>query len=231
MRADCSVGGARVKIVPANSRLRPPSPYCWQFASSEAWDFGRRSWDHVGALGRYDDRVEQRAAKGEAMQASVIIRRAGFWLRRYGPSEVVGTVAALLAAGAAFQLSGSRAAAALAATWAECVVYYALIVGATLAAGGDFTPRRLLIALRNLLIEFGPAELLDSLLLRPAALYGAMTLTPTLAVGTIVGKLVADLCFYTLAILALELRTRLLPDEAPQEGLRVPALCPLVADE
>lgn len=64
--------------------------------------------------------------------------------------------------------------------------------------------------LRNLLLEFGPAELLDSFILRPALLTLAMQLIADLPLALVTGKVAADLLFYTVTIGSVELRRKLL---------------------
>lgn len=63
--------------------------------------------------------------------------------------------------------------------------------------------------LRNLLVEFGPAELLDPFLLRPAFLALAMHLIPGVHWAVVIGKVAADLIFYTVAISSFEVRRKL----------------------
>jgi pilus assembly protein TadC len=58
--------------------------------------------------------------------------------------------------------------------------------------------------LRDLVLEFGPAEALDSLLLRPALMYAGILLAPNLALGVVAGKIAADICFYLPTILSYE---------------------------
>lgn len=149
------------------------------------------------------------------MSLKDLASRAGAWIVRYGPPELLGTAGALAGAALAFELSGSLAAAAVAANWAEFVCYYGYLFWRSLPAGGRPTARASLVALRNLLIEFGPAELIGGTLLRPAALYAALALAPSLAIGALLGKLAADLCFYVPAVIAYELRVRLLPEAPP----------------
>jgi hypothetical protein len=50
-----------------------------------------------------------------------------------------------------------------------------------------------------LLAEFGPAELLDTLLIRPAALTLGVWLLPDPIWGLLAGKVVADVIFYAVA--------------------------------
>lgn len=68
--------------------------------------------------------------------------------------------------------------------------------------------------LRTLVVEFGPAELLDPFILRPAFLALAMHLIPGVHWAVIVGKVAADLIFYTVAISSLELRQKLATKKA-----------------
>ncbi|HEX2054136.1 MAG TPA: hypothetical protein VHJ78_10485 [Actinomycetota bacterium] len=129
-------------------------------------------------------------------------------LRRYLPAEAAG-VAASLAAGLLFVGAGAAAAvAALAAAWAENTGYYAVI--ATRDFGGqDGGPiRRAGRTLVTMLVEFGPAELFDSLLVRPALLYAGLRLLPTPALGILAGKVAADLVFYLPTISSRRLLVR-----------------------
>lgn len=154
------------------------------------------------------------------MAANDLARRAGVWLRRYGPAELAGTAAAIAAAALVFELCASVTAAALAANWAEFAAYYGLIFWRSLPPPGRRTPRAAVRVARDMAIEFGAAELVGGFLLRPLALYAAMALAPSLAVGALLGKLAADLCFYLPAVLAYELRARLTPaaEPAPHPG-------------
>ena len=60
----------------------------------------------------------------------------------------------------------------------------------------------------DLVLEFGAAEALDSLLLRPALMYAGMLLAPNRALGVVAGKLAADLVFYVPTIISYELLHR-----------------------
>lgn len=71
------------------------------------------------------------------------------------------------------------------------------------------TIRFLVQILRNLVVEFGPAELVDPFLLRPAFLALSMHLIPGVHWAVVIGKVAADLIFYTVAISSFELRQKL----------------------
>jgi len=59
---------------------------------------------------------------------------------------------------------------------------------------------------RDMVVEFGPAEVLDTLLVRPAAMYLATRTLGTATAGVVTGKVAADAVFYTIAIIGYELR-------------------------
>jgi hypothetical protein len=129
--------------------------------------------------------------------------RLGRWLRRYLPAEIVALLTAFAGAGVAQALTGNAAVVALAAAWAENVGYYATMLVRELRV--ERSVRR---TLGNLALEFGPAEALDSLLIRPAMMYMATQLVADLALGVLLGKLAADVAFYVPAIASYELRRR-----------------------
>jgi hypothetical protein len=135
-------------------------------------------------------------------------RKAAEWLRRYLPAEVFATLCAIL--GGVLAGAGGPALAALVGTWGENLGYYGTMftreLRARRARTGRLTPAAVLRTIRNLVLEFGGAELLDSLLIRPAAMFAAIRLSGNLALGIAIGKVAADLTFYLPTILAYELR-------------------------
>jgi hypothetical protein len=114
------------------------------------------------------------------------------WLHRYGPSELLAVAGALAGYGLVELVTGSAAAAAYGAAAGDNLAYY----GVLLARG---------LTLRDVAIEFGPAEALDSLIARPACTaLATAALGP--AAGVLAGKLAADLAFYAPVIATYELR-------------------------
>jgi hypothetical protein len=69
-------------------------------------------------------------------------------------------------------------------------------------------PGELLVTTRDLILEFGPTEALDSFVLRPALMYTAGRLLADVSLGVIVGKLIADVVFYIPTITSYELLRR-----------------------
>ena len=140
------------------------------------------------------------------------------WGRRYLPCEIGGTVAELGGAALTYRLSGSFALAALVGTIGASVGYYAIaFVSAVRWSYRDYArPSRIMrtlvalwLATRSVLVEFGPAEAVDSLLVRPVAYYLAPHLFDSPMTGWIVAKVMSDIAFYVCAISSYERFSRL----------------------
>jgi hypothetical protein len=135
------------------------------------------------------------------------------WTRRYLPCEIAGWAGELGGAAAIYWLTGSYAAAVVAGTIGASVGYYATayvngVRWASRTLRDRAWPMRVLVAnfraLRSIAIEFGPAEIIDSAVIRPIALYAGPFLLGNVVVGWIVGSIVADVGFYVLAIFSYE---------------------------
>lgn len=140
-------------------------------------------------------------------------KKAYEWARRYLPCEIAGTACEFGGAAIAYFYTGSVGLAAVFATIGASVGYYAAAFAAAVrwsygAQGhrrwGERVLVATLLALRSVAIEFGPAELIDSILIRPLAFFvGPYLLGNTLA-GWVFGKVVADIGFYVCAIVSYE---------------------------
>ncbi len=133
------------------------------------------------------------------------------WIRRYGPAELVSTVLTLLP-GLWLLRRGERLSAAVAATWLGNAGYFGMLLAADIRLarrqrreqGERSTVRTFGRNLRALAAEFGVAELLDSLLVRPALLYWVPVWTGHPAGGLLLAKLLADVAFYVPAAFLYE---------------------------
>jgi hypothetical protein len=125
------------------------------------------------------------------------------WVRRYLPAELIGTTATLLAAWLASLYTSNPLVIGVAGAWGEFFGFYGPMFVQELRAerktGASLTPGRFLLVLRNLVTEFGFAEVVDSLLIRPAFIALAVSWAPVMAAGVIAGKLAADISFYAVA--------------------------------
>jgi ornithine decarboxylase len=145
----------------------------------------------------------------EAAQNPACRRRVREWCVRYAPAEVAAVLGALLAAGTASRF-GMPAVTAVAGVLGESVAFYAVLAIRDLRVRCRYRPRDVATVIRDLILEFGPAEALDTFLVRPGAMYlGPVGLGNVMA-GVLLGKIAADIVFYLLAIAGYELRKSLM---------------------
>lgn len=144
-------------------------------------------------------------------------RRLRSWAARYLPAELLGTLTALAVAWSVHAASGSMASAAVAGALGEDLGYYGWVAvreardHAARWRDHDSLARRWRTAMATvlaMLVEFGPAELVDSLLARPLLMSLLPGLLGDLTAGIVAGKLAADVVFYGIAVSAYELRQR-----------------------
>jgi len=146
---------------------------------------------------------------------SVILPKLFEWARRYLPAEIIGTATAMAGAFGAHEVTHSLVITALAGSIAETVGFYSYFA---FRDGAKYyqrhkshpPPKRLfftaLHTVRDMLIEFGPAEAVDSLFFRPLCMYLGPQLLHNLGAGLLAGKLTADLLFYLIAACGYELK-------------------------
>jgi hypothetical protein len=146
--------------------------------------------------------------EGQIRAATMRPPRARAWLHRYLPAEIVGSTAAIAAA--VVSAGGGVERAVIAAAWAEAVAFYAFVTIREFLhlRAGRRASGAALLAVRDVVAEFGVAEAADTILLRPLLMYAFAASLGGLLPGVIAGKLVSDLAFYALAIPAYEFRER-----------------------
>jgi len=136
------------------------------------------------------------------------------WLKRYSIPELLGILGAYVGVYGYYFISSnpSDLTASVIGTWGENVGYYLLLIIS------DFRKTKLQNSdskllhnsyktIRGLFLEFGIAELLDSFLIRPAALYFCMEYFG-IGYGLLVGKVIADIAFYFPTIFFYEIRKK-----------------------
>lgn len=156
-----------------------------------------------------DASVAATAADPDAVRAAH--RGLLFWIRRYLPAEAACTVLMLIAGLAASQAGAAPAIVAAVAWVGETVGFYAVLAATIYLEQSRVVHGRRRAATRTgllLFAEFGAAELVDSLLVRPAALFAGVLWMPDAAWGLLAGKLVADVIFYAVAAGAFTITAR-----------------------
>lgn len=138
------------------------------------------------------------------------------WLLRYGPAELLSSMATLGAAVVVQRIDGDGLKIALASTWAGNLTYFGLILTQDVwRTRRELNAQRCRYALaafwrnvRALIAEFGVAEALDSLLIRPALMYSVPRWLGSVPHGVLAAKFAADITFYIPAIVSYELTKR-----------------------
>ena len=137
------------------------------------------------------------------------------WVRRYGVSELAGIGMAFGGSWLMASATGNTIGTAYGAAVGEALGFFGSLVTREMiqeayVAGSRREPfgvREIIRAWRGLLLKFGPAELLDTGLLRPLAM-GVAIVTVGPALGIVAGKLLADVAFYLPVILIYEHRRK-----------------------
>lgn len=149
------------------------------------------------------------------LKKSVILPKLLEWGRRYLPAEIIGTATAMGGAFAAHEITNSLVVSAVVGSISETVGFYSYFA---FRDGAKYyhqhrshpPPKRLFLTglhtIRDMLIEFGPAEAVDSLFFRPLCMYLGPHLLHNFGIGLLVGKITADLLFYAMAACGYELK-------------------------
>lgn len=136
------------------------------------------------------------------------------WLKRYLPAEIVGTITAIGAASAARLFSENYILIAYVGSIGEAIGFYTtifiqhlLIVWETRRIKNNlFSLKDFAKIFAAIILEFGPAGLIDGLLLRPFFMYLFPILLNNFTLGILAGKIVGDFTFYFLVILTYEMK-------------------------
>jgi hypothetical protein len=138
------------------------------------------------------------------------------WMKRYLPAEALATVGAIGGASLTYFLTRNRIISAYGGAVGENIGYYGLIIVREYLKDQKHSKDKgkkhgvsgVLKTIRNLLVEFGVSELLDSLVVRPLCMYIFPLIIGQFTIGVIIGKFAADIVFYIPTIIAYELRKK-----------------------
>jgi hypothetical protein len=136
------------------------------------------------------------------------------WSKRYVPAEIAAITGTLVCGVITQNLFSNLVLTALSATWGENLGFYSWMLYTELKFHTKnfkkISAQSLIKTIRNIIVEFGPGEALDSFVIRPISMYTLPLLVNNLALGLFLGKLCADTVFYILTIGFLELRKKYL---------------------
>ncbi len=138
------------------------------------------------------------------------------WVKRYLLADILSTVLSLATAWLIMESTEDRVLAAFVGSAVASISFYGIIAIADVrksiklhkSENRKYKIKSFLIDFRNLIIEFGPAEILDVLAVRPFFMYLIPKVTGDFLLGTFIGKMIADVIFFIPAILMYELRKK-----------------------
>ena len=134
------------------------------------------------------------------------------WTGRYAIPLVFGKIATILSANAGRLLFGNVIVAAFLGTWADNLAFYGLIAFRDMKKRKGRTAGDFLKVARNMLVEFGPAEYLDSFVVRPLFLSAFPYLVADYSLAVLLGSVAADVTYFIPVIISYEKRKRLFKD-------------------
>lgn len=137
-------------------------------------------------------------------------------MNRYLFAEIISTILSLAAAYFVKYVSDNDIAAAYAGSVVASVSFYGLILFKDVrisrkkyrSESKKYSYKTFLKDFRNLLVEFGPSEILDVALVRPFFMYIIPIIISNFMLGTFIGKIFADIVFYIPAIFMYEMRKK-----------------------
>jgi hypothetical protein len=138
-------------------------------------------------------------------------RKTKEWLNRYGLATALSFPAALAAAYLSKPFANVVATAYL-ATLAATISFYATIAVKDVKGRKKITVPELLKVARNMIVEFGPAEYLDSFLIRPFMLYLFPLFIGNFSLAILAGNAVTDVTYFIPVIFSYEARKKLFKD-------------------
>jgi hypothetical protein len=139
------------------------------------------------------------------------------WLIKFLPAEIIGTITAVGSASITHICSDNGVLVAYAGSLGEAIGFYSTILIQNILSYkskndidfnslkiNDFTK-----IISKLVIEFGPAGMIDGLLLRPFFMYAFPILIENFTLGLFIGKIVGDITFYLLVIITTEIKEKI----------------------
>jgi|ERR1017187_9780576 hypothetical protein len=137
------------------------------------------------------------------------------WSKRYLPAEIIGTLTAVGAASIAHAFSDNLVLIAYTGSIGEAIGFYStvliqnIIIVVNKNRNTQFSFAHLTKIIAHLLMEFGPAGIIDGLVLRPFFMYLFPILLKNFTFGILIGKIAGDFTFYLLVITSYELKKKL----------------------
>jgi len=138
------------------------------------------------------------------------------WIGRYLPAEIISTILSVSSAWFVKSYFNEAVLAAFVGSLMASVGFYGTMAFRDISKALEHHRKHqmkygiisFLKDFRNLLVEFGPAEIIDVVIVRPFLMYSAPQFTDSFLLGTFIGKMSADVVFYVFAVIMYEVRKK-----------------------
>ncbi|MCD4790411.1 MAG: hypothetical protein K8R37_10450 [Bacteroidales bacterium] len=138
------------------------------------------------------------------------------WIKRYLLADILSTALSLFTAWLIMELTEDRVMAAFVGSAIASISFYGIVAYNDIRKSikehknskTKYEFKSFFADFRNLIVEFGPAEILDVLAVRPFFMYLIPKLTGEFLLGTFIGKMIADVIFFIPAIIMYEVRKK-----------------------
>jgi hypothetical protein len=136
------------------------------------------------------------------------------WVLRYAPAEVGGIAMAFAVAGIASLFTHNSIVLAYSASLGDNTGFYGVMLTRDVLRRRRLCKREhrpyrkadTVAVVRDLFLEFGGAELLDTLIVRPFCMYLFPIILQDAALGIVCGKVLSDVVFYGTVVVSVELK-------------------------
>lgn len=133
------------------------------------------------------------------------------WVKRYSFPLIVGTVGAITLANISKLFFGNIISAYV-ATWTDNILFYGILSYRDIRSRKTHSLTDFIKVFRNLIIEFGPGEYLDSFLIRPLYLATFPLFISNYSLAILLGSFAAEITFFFPVVLSYEARRKMFGD-------------------
>lgn len=141
-----------------------------------------------------------------------MIKKLKEWFARYSLAELIGVVFSLIFSNLSMLFFGNLILSGFIGTWTENLGFYGTIIFRDIKErkkAKKLSMRDYVLQLRNLIVEFGPAEYLDSFLIRPFYLIFFPYVISNYSLAILIGTILADVTYFIPTIVAYEFRKKM----------------------
>jgi len=146
----------------------------------------------------------------------MIKRKLDEWVKRYLWIEIIAILTAVISGNISQLIFDNLIISAFIATWIDTIAYYGLMAYQDLRLRKKKDKKLKSISyikvVRNLLLEFGPAEYFDNVILRPFFLATTPYFISDYSLAIVIGSIIASIIFYIPTILGYEIRKLVFKD-------------------